>query len=295
MDKGKLKEEVSHGTVSFPLAVYQWKENKEFVVKLHWHEETELIYFKKGSFLVDIDMKRHNITGPAFLLIDGGSIHSILGQKGCVESAVVFDLKMLSFEYFDGIQYKIIRPLLEKKIQLTQFIFQEDPVFSSLQGLYKNIIKQAENSSISSYILVKSYLYQLIALLYQEERLVRKKEAGANDSYQISNAKKVLSYIHESFGSKIRTKDMADLIGMNPQYFCRYFKKLLGKTPTEYINEVRIEKAAEYLKETDMRILDIALSCGYENTGYFIKRFTEAKHMTPSAYRKQAAEEIKSK
>lgn len=129
MDKGKLKEEVSHGTVSFPLAVYQWKENKEFVVKLHWHEETELIYFKKGSFVVDIDMKRHNITGPAFLLIDGGSIHSILGQKGCVESAVVFDLKMLSFEYFDGIQYKIIRPLLEKKYSLPSSFFRKTPSF----------------------------------------------------------------------------------------------------------------------------------------------------------------------
>lgn len=295
MDKGKLKEEVSHGTVSFPLAVYQWRENREFVVKLHWHEETELVYFKKGSFLVDIDMKRHHITGPAFLLIDGGSIHSVFGQKGCVESAVVFDLKMLSFEYFDGIQYKIIRPLLEKKIQLTQFIFPEDSIFSSLEKLYRNIIKQAKNSSISSYILVKSYLYQLIALFYEDDRLIRKKEAVENDSYQISNVKKVLSYIHEFYGRKIQTKEMADLVGMNPQYFCRYFKKLIGKTPTEYINEVRIEKAAEYLKETEMRILDIALSCGYDNTGYFIKRFTEAKHMTPSAYRKQAKEEIKSK
>ena len=50
---------------------------------------------------------------------------------------------------------------------------------------------------------------------------------------------------------------------MNTQYFCRYLKKLLGKTLTEYINEIRIEKASEYLAETNYKIIDIAVSCGY--------------------------------
>lgn len=295
MDKGKLKEEVSHGTVSFPLAAYQWKKNKEFVVKLHWHEETELIYFKRGCFQVHIDMKKYEVTGPAFLFVDGGSIHSILGEKGCLESAVVFDLKMLSFEYFDGIQYQIIRPLLEKKLQLTQFVFGTDNLFARVEAVYKKLIKLADRKDLSSCIRMKAYLYQIIAVLYEEGRLARKKETTEGDLYQISNVKKVLSYIHEHYGEKILTRDMAELVGMNPQYFCRYFKKLIGKTPTEYINEIRLEKAAEYLKETDRKILDIALSCGYENIGYFIKRFSEVKHMTPSAYRKQAREEMKSK
>ena len=74
---------------------------------------------------------------------------------------------------------------------------------------------------------------------------------------------------------------------MNTQYFCRYFKKLVGKTPTEYINDVRIEKAKELLAESDDKIIDIAIACGYDNIGYFIKRFKEQKHMSPSQYRKQ--------
>ena len=79
---------------------------------------------------------------------------------------------------------------------------------------------------------------------------------------------------------------MAAVLQMNPQYFCRYFKKATGKTPTEYINEVRVEKAAEYLYRTDRKIIDIALECGYDNIGYFIKRFKEEKGMLPSEYRK---------
>ncbi|WP_242834222.1 hypothetical protein [Clostridium pasteurianum] len=57
MEMEELKEEVTHGNVSFPLACYKWNANKQFLVKLHWHDETELVFFQKGKFIVDINMK----------------------------------------------------------------------------------------------------------------------------------------------------------------------------------------------------------------------------------------------
>lgn len=60
---------------------------------------------------------------------------------------------------------------------------------------------------------------------------------------------------------------------MNEQYFCRYFKKNIGKTITEYINVIRVEKAATALAETEDKIIDIASACGFDNIGYFIRRF----------------------
>jgi len=80
--------------------------------------------------------------------------------------------------------------------------------------------------------------------------------------------------------------ELAELINLNPQYFCRYFKRNIGKTITEYINEIRIEKAAQELLETDDKIITIAQNAGFDNTGYFIRRFKEEKGMTPSEYRK---------
>ena len=48
MDKKRLKEEAVHGTVKFPLAVYRYEGEGNFEVNLHWHEETEIIFLKKG-------------------------------------------------------------------------------------------------------------------------------------------------------------------------------------------------------------------------------------------------------
>lgn len=73
---------------------------------------------------------------------------------------------------------------------------------------------------------------------------------------------------------------------MNVQYFCRFFKSVVGKTPVEYINSYRIEKATELLQTETLSISNIALNVGIDNFSYFIKQFKKYKNSTPSQYRK---------
>ena len=72
---------------------------------------------------------------------------------------------------------------------------------------------------------------------------------------------------------------------MDPQYLCRFFKRSLGKTLTEYINSLRIEKACQSLRDTDDKILDICYDCGFQNMGHFISCFKRLTRKTPSSYR----------
>ena len=62
----------------------------------------------------------------------------------------------------------------------------------------------------------------------------------------------------------------------------------MGKTLTEYINEIRVDKASAMLSNTDEKVIDIAIQCGYDNISYFIKRFKNVKGVTPQEYRKEA-------
>ena len=55
----------------------------------------------------------------------------------------------------------------------------------------------------------------------------------------------------------------------------------------QHINFLRIEQASRLLRETDRAVMDIALSVGFENFSYFIKRFREVFGCTPSQYRKE--------
>ena len=79
---------------------------------------------------------------------------------------------------------------------------------------------------------------------------------------------------------------------MNEQYFCRFFKKVIGRSPMEYVNEYRIKKAMHYLKESDLTVTEICLECGYNNFGNFLREFRKYTSTTPLQYRKRSLDEI---
>lgn len=292
MDKVKLKEAATHGTVRFPLAVYRQEPEGPFSVKLHWHEETEIIFFPGGKYVLQVNMKEYRIQETSLFFIGAGDIHAICGEAGGQESAVVFDMNMLSFEYFDGVQSQIIRPLLERKVQFPHRLTAGDEIWEQMLSLYDGILAESDKENPASRIRVKAFLYEMLACCYESGKLRNLENTGECDSDKIRNVKKVLGYIHVNCNRRISVGELAKLLQMNEQYFCRYFKKITGKTPTEYINEVRIEQAAAHLQQSDRKIIDIAMECGYDNIGYFIRRFREQKGITPSEYRRKSQNSI---
>ncbi len=81
---------------------------------------------------------------------------------------------------------------------------------------------------------------------------------------------------------------MAKCIPLNKNYFCKFFKEKVGKTPFAYLNEYRINQAASQLLKTTVPITEIAFNNGYENIRYFVRQFKRYKHCTPSEFRNSA-------
>lgn len=303
-DIHSLKENTRHGTVSFPMALYEWNGAGQFRVPPHWHEEMELICLKQGNFHVWINTKQYVISGPAILCIHAGEIHSLILSEYGRESAIVFNLNILSFEHYDAIQAKLIGPLMDGRMKMPLLLSETEAVFPRVMECYDKMeqkIKRmnacdakAEIEKNASYLQIKSILLELLALLYENHYLAYTAKIKNGDELHIENLKKVIRYINENYASCIHLDELAKLVNLNPQYFCRYFKRNTGKTITEYVNEIRIEKAAQALLETDDKIITIAQNAGFENTGYFIRRFKEEKGLTPSEYRKSQNSAISS-
>jgi len=299
MDLYSLKENTTHGTVRFPLAHYQW-DRTDFSGKVspHWHEEMELIYLKRGLFRTWLNTRESLIEGPAMVFIHAGELHALELPAGTEESAIVFHLNILSFEHYDAIQAKLIRPLMDGRLKMPPLLDGHFSFFPQIKDCYEQTEQKLrqmnscpdtdELTKNSLYLQIKAMLYGLLAILYQNNSLIHVGEVNNANGQQIENLKKVLLYIGENYASPIRLEELAGLVSLNPQYFCRYFKENMGKTATEYINEIRIEKAAEALAETDDKIITIAENTGFENMGYFIRRFRAEKGVTPSEYRKRS-------
>lgn len=95
----------------------------------------------------------------------------------------------------------------------------------------------------------------------------------------------LLKYIRTNYGSKLSLDLLASQAHLSREYLCRYFKKQTGKNISDFILEVRMEKAKEMLRTTTHTITDIGLYCGYPSVSSFQRSFKKSVHMTPSEYR----------
>lgn len=80
---------------------------------------------------------------------------------------------------------------------------------------------------------------------------------------------------------------IAKKIGVSEAHFCRIFKEYTGFRPFEYMNRLKLHKAKELLKSTDMSIKDVSEAVGYESHSYFSKLFKRYIGVAPSEYRRR--------
>ena len=93
-------------------------------------------------------------------------------------------------------------------------------------------------------------------------------------------------YVEEHYMENITLEDLGEYLGFNPSYFSTLFKKETGTSFVEYLSRVRMEKAKELLKETDLKIQDICLMVGYNDVRYFRKLFARSTGLSPNEYRR---------
>jgi len=97
--------------------------------------------------------------------------------------------------------------------------------------------------------------------------------------------KAALEFMTEHLGENIGRDDIARAAHLSPFYFSRLFRRELGMTCTECLNQMRIERAAELLMKTDMPLARITLNCGFSDQSYFTKTFRKITGQTPRAFR----------
>lgn len=294
-----FKEIRPHGTQSFPCAVYRTHSvGIGTLVKHHWHDEAEILYFSGGEFRLEINMESFPIRSECFYFINPGELHSIITEDADnhFEDAVVFSPDILSFDSYDEAQIHLVKPIQNGKLLFPRCITPLHPAFVSIRNAFGDIMRAfgpiTENTVSDSSLVTNdltSQLYIKSSLLYILATLSAHKlfsPAEQNFNKRVESIKTVLTYIKDNYHDKIYISHLAAQVNLNEQYFCRLFKKAIGCSPIEYINEYRIKQAKRLLEKTDLPVTEICLECGYNNLGNFLREFRRHTGTTPLQYRK---------
>ena len=94
---------------------------------------------------------------------------------------------------------------------------------------------------------------------------------------------RAMNFIDDHFTEPITLNDVAEMAYMSPNYFSQYFKKVTGQNFSDYLSGLRIKKAQELLKNSDMSVIDIAMACGFHNMSNFYRMYKKHTGSTPSA------------
>jgi len=100
---------------------------------------------------------------------------------------------------------------------------------------------------------------------------------------------RVYSFLIEHFRGPITLSQIARVAAMTPPGFSRYFRRTTGRNVSVFLNELRVDHAAQLLAETDRTIADIALSSGFPTLSNFNRRFRERLNLAPREYRRALA------
>jgi AraC-like DNA-binding protein len=130
-------------------------------------------------------------------------------------------------------------------------------------------------------------IIDLLELLSSPKDMVRILQSAQQTSLTLDERKeKIERYISTNLFDKVSLEEVAAYLGMNRTYFCLFFKRHYGKGFADYLNDLRVDKAASMLLQGDRQISEIAKECRFKTAAYFTRAFRRSRGMTPGEYRK---------
>lgn len=252
-----------------------------FEFNWHYHPEYELTLITKGSGKRMVGDSIENFSSGDLVLIGPGLPHSWVSNpllKGKKTSVVVQFPENLITPFFEYQEFLQIKKLLH----------------FSAQGLYFKRIKKETLGKIISLPAEEGAVKvsNLISILHELSchhfrKLSSLHYQPAHNERNENRINKVLKYIQENNEADCTITKAASLVHLSNSAFCKFFKRVTGKTFSDYVNDMRIANASLLLQETDKTITSISIECGFESLTYFNRVFKRKKGISPKEFRKQ--------
>lgn len=151
-------------------------------------------------------------------------------------------------------------------------------------SFFNQIAEELEKQRKEYFLLVKSLLNIILVTLIRRFDYTGGKAAVSSD--RLHCVRRVIRYIDMHLTEELTLGALAEIAGTTPNYFSSVFHEVVGITLWEYISSRRIDEAVRRLTADDGKsVLEIALSCGFNNTANFNKAFKKITGMTPKQCR----------
>jgi len=278
--RAQLFHVIKTGADSF---LYQEDKLPSFYGFVHYHPEIQITLIIRGSG-VKLIGDQVSPFGPGDLMVIGENLPHVFKSNPTEDGSLVeaislyFNRRAFGETFFDLPEMARVKILLEK----------------ARGGLdVRGSTRTYVNEKLQRMKMVEGFdrflgLLEILRALSRSDQIIEmdihRKELFSNPQ-DAERLNRVFNYVFTHLGDTIRVTEMAKLTHFTPSGFCRYFKTKTRRSFVAFLNEVRIHRAMELLRDKDWTIARIAMESGFENLSHFNRQFRKLCGKTPSNYR----------
>ena len=250
------------------------------LVPSHWHAHVEILYISSGSMHVICREESFLLHTGDIFLVNSGDIHytRTIGRTETYLLQIPFDFFNQMLPGFASIRFQEYFSA-EK--------YKNDPVFCEMRDHLLTMGYLYKNEKNGYQFLFGSHLHHFLYILYTSYVLPQSQSTVSQDTKTLTRLKDIITYVERHYMEPLSLSDISDRFALNPEYFCRFFKKNMGFTFLEYVNMVRLSHIYSDLMQTGDSITQIMERHGFINYKVFNRMFKEVYGCLPSKVRHQ--------
>lgn len=251
------------------------------------HDEIEFVWLLEGEATVWCEGKYYTLLPDTVFIFYVNQRHAMKSDGATYSASFRFKKAYLSDLnlYFERLPFK------NRVFTFDELAHKYHEVPLIMSQLIELVKSEGPFASIRYKLIgfYNMYVFDLYSVRLQQKYLDIKKK---NYDEYLLRFQKISAYIDGHYNEKITLKNLADLTDISPSRLSHFIKEILGISFQEYLHKIRLEKAIFALKNTNLPIRDIVLSCGFSDQKYLNAIMKDLFHMTAHQYRKIMKDEI---
>lgn len=281
-----------------------YSENKIFFIRkynetycgraLHRHNYIQINYIISGSGYHCINNNRFEVKKGDIFIIPPYVPHNILADEN--KYLEIFEFEFTTDFILSGKEYKediksyldfaYLEPFMVVEEEVKPYFNLSEKLRIEVEDILNEVLKEYEEKNTGYILIAKALLLKLLVITgrafsgaiknTETEKIINKYKTVVLDSVE---------YINENFDKNISLNEIASSINYSKSHFSYLFKAVMGHTFVEYLNNLRIEKAIELLRNTNKNITDISHQVGFNSIANFNKKFKDYTGQTPRKFR----------
>lgn len=268
--------------LDLPIVPLSWKTADQPITFLHFHNCIEIGYCYSGSGIIRVENKVLPFETGDISIICPNTMHLSQSNQG-LESTweyLYIDPNLLLKDFFPA-GFPNAECLMHDSKEFKNIIKRNDS--SKIQFLVLNMLEEIRSKKENYSASIKGLC---LALMMELTRLNPIKSEGRESKSEGGRIiVPALEYIHQHYMDKLKVETLANCCHLSITHFRRTFQGVMGMSPLEYLNHIRIRKSCELLYHTDESILNVSLLSGFPTVSSYNRHFHKAIGVSPLKWR----------